>query len=671
MSPRFHGKQRGAIGLMAAGVLAVVLAFTLLVIDSGRLYLEKRKLQGVADTAALEAVSRNGNCLAGLSAAAYAGQSVARNYFVVGNGNTLVTSCGSVTTGASGQRTFSANASKNDAVRVVATRSVMTSIASGIWTMFSGAPVATETILSATAVAAYAPPVAQLTIRSSLTTVDSTKSPLLNATIGGLLGGSLSLTAAGWNGLIQNNLNLLSYLDQLAIQLNVKAGDYDALLNTAVSASQLIDAAVKVLQKNGAVATAIVNDVISLKAIAPNTQLLTVGDLLKIATGTPTAALNTNVQLFQLLEAVAQVSSSKSAVSTAVQLNIPLIGNVSIQTKVIEPPQMAAIGNPAKAKAGLLKTPQTDQIYVRTAQVRTLVSIDLSVLKLVSGLASTVTSLATPVAGVVNNLLHLNLAGVVSSVLCAVACDSTDVEIASKLDILIEAAGAESRVIDFSCVSNTTKSLTVKAATTVATLAVGSIDATSMLSSSAPIAVQPIRLIDIGSRHCLLVALCGPRTPNVGGGLMLKDQSALGSQTGTLVYLPVAEMNLAPTYQTLQPAGDIVASLSGTLTGLQVTYVPPSGSVSSSALAGVAGLLTTYQPVGSNPLGALAASVVSLLGGVSAITTTLVGAIHSLLGPLLNPILNNLLNMLGISLTNVNVGANLTCGQTGEAYLVI
>lgn len=88
MSPRFHCKQRGAIGLMAAGVLAVVLAFTLLVIDSGRLYLEKRKLQGVADTAALEAVSRNGTCLAGLSAAAYAGQSVARNYFVVGNGNT-------------------------------------------------------------------------------------------------------------------------------------------------------------------------------------------------------------------------------------------------------------------------------------------------------------------------------------------------------------------------------------------------------------------------------------------------------------------------------------------------------------------------------------------------------------------------------------------------------
>ena len=91
MSPRLGSRQGGAIGLMAAGVLAVALAFTLLMIDSGRLYLEKRKLQGVADTAALEAVSRSGTCLSGLSAAAFAGQSVARNHFVVGSGNTLVT----------------------------------------------------------------------------------------------------------------------------------------------------------------------------------------------------------------------------------------------------------------------------------------------------------------------------------------------------------------------------------------------------------------------------------------------------------------------------------------------------------------------------------------------------------------------------------------------------
>lgn len=106
----------------------------------------------------------------------------------------------------------------------------------------------------------------------------------------------------------------------------------------------------KVLQKNGAAATAVINDVISIQTIAPNSKLLTVGDLVDIATGTPTAALNSNVQLFQLLEAVAQLSSSKNAVSAAAQVAIPLVGNVSIQTKVIEPPQLSAIGNPVLAR---------------------------------------------------------------------------------------------------------------------------------------------------------------------------------------------------------------------------------------------------------------------------------------------------------------------------------
>ena len=67
MSPQLRGigftgpqQQRGAIGLMAAVTLGMVLLFMLLVVDSGRLYLEQRKLQRVADMAVLEAVSRGG-----------------------------------------------------------------------------------------------------------------------------------------------------------------------------------------------------------------------------------------------------------------------------------------------------------------------------------------------------------------------------------------------------------------------------------------------------------------------------------------------------------------------------------------------------------------------------------------------------------------------------------
>ncbi|SEU19083.1 Uncharacterized membrane protein [Pseudomonas sp. NFR09] len=648
MSPRLGYRQRGAIGLMAAATLALAMVFMLLAVDSGRLYLEKRKLQSVADSAALEAASRGGLCTPATTANDYAVQNATRNGFSVVAGDSsrgLAVTCGTLTTNAGNVRVFTADATKSDAVRVVATRSVITSIASGLWGMFSGAPVSTQMTLSATAVAAYAPPVAQLTIRSSLSSVNSGNSPLLNMVIGNLLGGSLSLTAAGWNGLLTTNVNLLGYLDQLAVQLNVKAGDYDALLSTAVSASQLLDAAVKVLQKNGAVATAVINDVISVKAIAPNTQLLKVGDLLKVATGTPAAALNTSVQLFQLLETVAQLSSSKSAVGAAAQVNIPLVGTVSVQTKVIEPPQLSAFGNPAKAKAGLLNNPPTDQIFVRTAQVRTLVTIDAPIIKVVSGVSSILTGLATPVSKVVGGLLNLNLLDVVAGVVCIVGCNVADVDITTTLSIYIEAASAESHVTDFSCATPATKSLTVQATTSLATLGVGYVDPVSAFSSSAPVNVQPVRLIDFGQRFCLLTLVCGPRTAGVGGGLNLRALSTVGAQTNTVLFSPVNDVNAATIYKSPPGTANIVNSLGATLNGLQVTYVPPTGSTPATPNSTVTGALAT-----------IVSSVVSL--------------VQNVLAPILDPIVNTLLAALGVNLGNAEVGANLSC-HMGRAYLVI
>jgi uncharacterized membrane protein len=633
---------------MAAGTLAVAMVFMLLAVDSGRLYLEKRKLQSIADSAALEAAGRSGVCTPTSTANDFAVQNATRNGFTVVAGDTtrgLAVTCGTLATNASNIRVYTADASKNDAIRVVATNSVMTSIAGGIWNMFSGTPMSTQTVLTATAVAAFAPPVAQLTIRSSLATVDSTKSPLLNLVFGNLLGGSLSITAAGWNGLLQTNVNLLGFLDQLAVQLTVTAGDYDALLNTAVSASQLIDATVKVLQKNGAVATAVINDVISVKAIAPNTQLLKVGDLLKVATGTPAAALNTNVQLFQLLEAVAQLSSSKSAVSAATQVSIPLVGNVSIQTKVIESPQLSAIGNPALAKAGLLKSPPTDQIFVRTAQVRTLVMVQAPILSVVSGVSSILAGLTTPVSKVVGGLLNLNLPAVVGGILCAVGCNVADVDITETLSIYIEAASAESHVTDYSCATPATKSLTVQATTSLATLGVGYVDAVSAFSSSAAVNVQPIRLIDFGEKYCLLTLICGPRTAGVGGGLNLRALTTVAAQTSPMVFLPVAEMNATPTYKNAPGTANIVNSLGTTLSGLQVTYVPPTGSST------------------NNPTATVTTALASIVSSV-------VGLIQTVLAPILDPIVNTLLAALGINLGNAEVGANLTC-HMGRAYLVI
>lgn len=658
MSPRFQCKQRGAIGLMAVGVLAVVLAFTLLVVDSGRLYLEKRKLQGVADTAALEAVSRNGTCLAGLSAASYAGQSVARNHFVVGNGNTLVTSCGAVTTGASGQRTFSANPALSSAIQVVASKTVTTSVAGGIWSLFSGNSVSLNTVLSATAVAAKpTPTLAQLTINSTLASVDTTSSNLLNPLFSGLLGGNVNLTLAGWNGLLNTNISLLSYLDQLAINLGVSAGNYTQLLNTNVTASQLIQAAITVLTANGATAD-VLTALGSLKIAAINQAPLTLGQILQLQTGTTSAALNANLQVFQLIQGVVQLSNSQSAAAATLPVSLLGLANITTQVKVIQPPQLSAIGDPALAVAN---PTGPNAIYVRTAQVRTQVTVSLPVLSSLSGLTTAVNNLVGPLTPVINSLLSLNLVSTINSALCLLGAGCQQLDLLAlpgnlPLNIVLDAGGASSYVTAYSCPTGNagTKSLTAYTTTSLASLNVGAI--TNAFSSTLPMTVAPLALIDIGTKTCheiLGIGSCGTRVPFAGGGVAIKVQSPIAASNQTLVFSSTSpfatppNVGLTPTYQAATPATNVVSSLSTTLNGVGIT---------------------AYQPVGSNPLGALAASVVSLLGGVSAIVTPVV---DNLLGPLLNPILNNLLNMLGVSLANVNVGANLTCGQTGEAYLVI
>ncbi|UOB24692.1 pilus assembly protein TadG-related protein [Pseudomonas orientalis] len=660
MSPRLHGKQSGAIGLMAVGVLALVLAFTLLAVDSGRLYLEKRKLQGVADTAALEAVSRNGTCAAGLSAAAYATQSGARNKFVTGNGNTLVTRCGAVTTAASGRRVFTANPALSSAIEVVVGKTVTTSVAGGVWSMMSGNSVSLNTQLSATAVAAKpTPPIAQLSIRSTLVSVDTASAGMMNAVFSGLLGGGVNVSVLGWNGLLNSDINMLSYLDQLAVDLHVTAGDYTQLLNTTVSASQLLQAAITVLGDGPLTANA-ATALGNIKVAAINPVPLTLGKILQLQTGVTAAALNANLQLFQLVQGVVQLAGNQSAAAVTLPVSLLGLANITTQIKVMEPAQLSAVGNPIRAAADPLGP---NKIYVRTAQLRTQITVSLPVLASLSGLTAAVNDLVGPLTPVLSGLLSLNLVTTINSTLCLLGAGCQQLDILAlpgnlPLQIVLDAGGASSYVTAYSCPTGGagTKSLTAYTTTSAASLNVGNI--TNAFSSTQPMTVAPLALIDFGIKTCrkiLGIGTCDPRIPFAGGGVGIKVQSPIvGSNSNqnlvfssTTPFATPANVGLAPSYQTVAPATNLVNGLS-------------------SALGGVG--ITAYQPVGSNALGGVIASTVSLLSGVSTLVTPV---LNNVLNPLLNPILNNLLSSLGISLASVTVGANLSCGQTGEAYLVI
>ena len=80
---RSRHSQQGAVLIMTAAFMLLAVLCLALVVDTGRLYVEKRKLQRVADMAAIEAMSRDGACNTG-TALTFATQSAARNDFVVG-----------------------------------------------------------------------------------------------------------------------------------------------------------------------------------------------------------------------------------------------------------------------------------------------------------------------------------------------------------------------------------------------------------------------------------------------------------------------------------------------------------------------------------------------------------------------------------------------------------
>jgi uncharacterized membrane protein len=662
MSPRsqFNGpaRQRGAIGLMAAATLSVALVAMLLVVDTGRLYMEQRKLQRVVDNAALEAVSRGGNCLPGLTAATYAGQSAVRNGFTVDANNTLATTCGSLVTAATGLRSFTVDATQAAAVRVVGSHTLTTSFAGGVQALFSGTAVSLNTTLNATAVAAKPQPtIAQLNIRSTLATINTAQSNILNPLFSGLLGGNVNLTALGWDGLLKTDINLLSYLNQLAINLNVAAGNYTQLLNTQATVTQLIQAAATVVQLNGATAD-VITALGQLQVAAINAAPVKLGDILQLQTGTTAAGLDANLQLLQLVQGVIQLANSKSAVAATLPISVLGLANVTVKVKVIEPPQFSAIGDPARAKLSPLGA---DRIFVRTAQIRTLVSVDLTGLSGVTGLTNAVLGLVGGLTSTLNAVLSLNLVAVLNSVIC-IGCQQLDPKLlpTPRIDISLDAGGAKSYVTDYSCPTGTTgtKSLTAHTVTSIADLKLGTIDPTNAFSSVAEPTVTPLPLIDLGIVSCYRIIGLGSCDPSThiqygAGGIAIMLDTSVAQNSQDLVFSSAtpfatpANLKLPPSIQSAVPTNNIVGSLSSTLAGIN---------------------LIVYRPLGSNPLGAIVTGVASL---ISDVTSKILPVITNLLSPLLDPLLNNLLKSLGINLMDVDVGANMTCGQTGKAYLVI
>ncbi|UBM24761.1 pilus assembly protein TadG-related protein [Pseudomonas sp. p1(2021b)] len=449
MVPHSAIHQRGAIGLMAALTLGLALLFMLLVVDSGRLYLEQRKLQRIADMAALEAVSGNGNCVgASPSAIDLARKAAVRNGHADSTEHTLIIECGNIKAGASGLRAFVVDANQDQAIRVTVSHRVPSSIVAGAWNLVASGTSSARTRLQAQATAGrVGPALARLAIRTSLAEVDTAKSALLNSTLGALLNSQLSLSAAQWNGLLNADLNLLHFLDALTLT----AGTYTELLQSTVALSDVFTAMAQVAAQDNPLID--VSGLVAISTATKDAGGIVLGELINIQNGNTSSGLNATLKAFELVQGTIELANSKHAVETTLPVNVLGLGGISTRLKIIDPPQISVVGDPSLAQT---EPSAPGQIYVKTAQTRILLRADLSTL-----------------------LLDLNLLPNLV------------------LDIGLELASANSHVQEHDCSSALTKRLGVKNESAAAHILVGRIDMAKFFDSHQPPTVSPLVILKL------------------------------------------------------------------------------------------------------------------------------------------------------------------------------
>lgn len=361
-------RQSGAIGIFAALVLMLALLFTALAVDAGRLWMEKRKLQTVADMAAMEA-ARNAGCGGNLGyvlpAAQYAAE---RNGYADNLGNapnavetgwieidgTLRTFVTRPPAGISGDE---------NAVHVHATKEVPASlILGGLW----GSTVR----IAADATARAEPPQASFRLGSNLLSISTSNedATLLNALLSGLLGSTLDLDVLSWKGIANANVNLAN----LVKISHLGVGSVEKLLDTSLNVAEVLALTAEALTQQAVVDVAAVVGLETLASVAIDNLPIKLGDVLDVAMPASRAAAEASINVLDLITTTLLIANNQSAVDLA--LGIP--GLAGIRLVILEAPRLA-VGPPGESSRGDMCT------EAKTAQTRLSVVIDPNILGII------------------------------------------------------------------------------------------------------------------------------------------------------------------------------------------------------------------------------------------------------------------------------------------------
>lgn len=348
-----HTNQEGAFNILAAATLLTMLMFLGTALDTGRLYLEQRRLQKIADMAAMESLLRlpDSNCSSSPDdAQLFAQESAQRQNFLTADTQNLASECVDVITIAGIRNATSSGT--GEAVRVTATNQVKSSLILRAESWLGGGT-SSEVTLTAIAVAERSPPVAAFTVGSQLLRLDN------NKLVGQLLetiGLDVDyLTLLDANGLANTSISTAGLLEALGIELSVdelSALTPEELLELAnteiglLSVADLVDLSAQLVTDNTLKANlGVLSDAIATDVLLDDVQLQLFGSdsdpgliQLHSSDNDPLgAAMSTQVNLGELLSTTLLAGYAGRAIVVP-ELN--LLGLADVQLGIVEPPSI-------------------------------------------------------------------------------------------------------------------------------------------------------------------------------------------------------------------------------------------------------------------------------------------------------------------------------------------
>lgn len=348
----FGRDQRGAVSVIVVASGAALLGFAALAVDVGSIFLQTRKLQGMADMAAIAAARDLDH--AQIAAAATASD----NGWVGAVATEAVTGRYLPDSSVAPANRFVANASEPNAARVTLRADA---------DLFFGQAILgkSSTSISRTATAAKA----DLVAFSIGTRLASLNGGVANSLLTALTGSSVSLSVMDYNALAAADVDLLSYSKALQTELGLTAASFDSVVGNSISTGKALGVLADLLQSNGSTGAATaVNKLVTAAGTATPAKLDRLFDLGPYGDQDHVAGASgagIKLKALDLANGVLTVAQGGKQLQLDLAAGVPGLADVDVYLGVGERPANSAWITVTSDKTVIIRTAQT-RLYLET-----------------------------------------------------------------------------------------------------------------------------------------------------------------------------------------------------------------------------------------------------------------------------------------------------------------